>query len=180
MRVVTKPSEYVAVLDLLMEYFEKDTRAIIASTQKDRAREEGRKAGYKEAIGEGVAAVLTEVRCKRFNKHDVIPVIDGYEVIREVINPSVDLYGLWKAAPGATDEERVQRQAQIDEFVQRVGESLETLINDEHLVQSELKRHRDAVLKGEEDATEDDKEWIQSELDDHDTITNRLRSVLEK
>jgi hypothetical protein len=172
MQVITNPENYTASLNGTVEFLQQNSYPVQGSTAKARGLGDAKKAGRLEGYCEMLAAHLTEIRCRRFLKHTHIPVIDGHDVKKNIMEPAIDMYGLWPRNQGE-EHDRL-----FNEFIAKLADSIEGVINDEIMVAAETTRHREAVLAGEEPATEEDKGWIQAQIEEDALKAKRLHDLL--
>lgn len=158
MFTVTNPAQYDPALAVLADMFRDSKKAIIGSTQKDRARTEGERNGVREGRLDGLAAILNDRRAKRYSDMTHLPILIGHDLVRP--------YALFEKrfqADGAI-EDRTERDKSEAEMWEWIKTTLDAITFDASLEKDRLEERKRAVKAGEVDPDESDLPWLDEEL----------------
>ena len=153
-------------------------------TQKDQARREGHKSGMSEGAGIGIAAYVNLCRVQYFDKWQYVPVVTGLDVVQDVLRPALKRWNEMKEELAATsyatakEDRAAMSQAQQD-WERYAVDLINQLAIPDALEEQEKNRHRSAVLQGTEDATEEDRSWIEEHAAKAKATADRITALLQ-
>jgi hypothetical protein len=151
----------------------------ITGNQKEVARAEGARIGTLQGLADGLASFLTKDRCERLPKWKYVPAVESYQCQR-FIQEAVDVHAAtFGSLPARKADITAEMKADAEnQFSSWFDQNIENLTMPADIALAELQRHQKAVLAKEEPATDDDREWLQREMDAQKAALEELRGLL--
>jgi hypothetical protein len=181
---VSNPHTYSPLMYLVHEFTNNQGRTMIGATKRDQIAHDNRHKGIDEGIAHGIAELLNVERAKWLNKWQHFPMVDVWEVTKvlvEIQKRNLEDAALKADLPVENEkrEERRQLTQEIDDEFERFCLGLfDKLVHTDELVLSEQSRHRQAVLKGEEEASDEDQAWVRELAEKAEAQRQQLLALL--
>lgn len=167
MYVLRGAAGYNPVMALLTDWRDHRDRQMLpgAGRRVDEARKDGENLGYDRGIADALAVFANQMRVQMYDKWEMIPILTGHDILRVVMMPSIKLLKELMEQVDNEDlkdkkEQRDRRNEALSSWLFKTSEMLDKAALPEDMMQREIERHRQAVLDGQEEPTEEDREWI--------------------
>lgn len=185
-----RSQNYDPLFDLIDDAVRIFGAPVRGQTQKEQARDEGRKNGKLEGICDGIAAFVTRRRLDRFPLTPSVPALDEWTVRKSVtqgfIHEVKEKYDASLAtingAPEITPAQKSeQRELARKHYWEGIADEVEEWVGIDLNFRAEYEAlRRRKVLAGEVDPEVTDENWIAEEIENAQNAAAELEGILSK